>query len=75
MQDRTEGRAVDRDTVERTKGKLMQKAAEKRSEKKAVARDTGVETARRRYEENRRLQNINLNDFENQDRLNQNRAS
>jgi hypothetical protein len=52
-----EDRKVDRDTVERTKGKLMQKAAEKRSEKESGG-NGGVETARRRYEENRRLQGV-----------------
>ena len=52
-----EDRQVDNETVERTKGKLMQKAAEKRSEKEG-AENGGVETARRRYEENRRLQGV-----------------
>jgi len=52
-----EDRKVDRDTVERTKGKLMEKAATKRAEKESGG-DSGVETARRRYEENKRLQGV-----------------
>lgn len=55
MEDRNEERKVDRDTVERTKGKLMEKAANKRAEKESGG-DKGIETARRRYEENKRLQ-------------------
>lgn len=53
-----EDRSVDQDTVERTKGKLMEKAASKRIEKEAGGENGAVETARRRYEENRRLQGV-----------------
>jgi hypothetical protein len=51
-------RSVDRETVERTKGKLMQKAADKRAEKERSTEggDGGVARARKRFEENRRLQ-------------------
>ena len=52
-----EDRNVDRDTVERTKGKLMEKAATKRAEKESGG-NSGVETARKRFEENRRLQGV-----------------
>lgn len=58
MEDRNEERKVDRDTVERTKGKLMEKAAKKRAEKESGDGDKGVATARRRYEENKRLQGV-----------------
>lgn len=47
----------DRDSVVRTKGKLMQKAAEKRAKKESDD-NSGVETARQRFEENRRLQGV-----------------
>jgi hypothetical protein len=52
-------RSVDRETVERTKGKLMQKAADKRAESERSTGgggDSGVARARKRFEENRRLQ-------------------
>ena len=52
-----EDRKVDRNTVERTKGKLMEKAATKRAEKESGG-NSAVETARRRYEENKRLQGV-----------------
>ena len=101
MEDRKKKRNVDRDTVERTKGKLMKKAANKRAEKEKAnvtrerkekvtdgsarerflekrrlererekAKGTnqrketasngtgGIETARKRFEENRRLQGV-----------------
>lgn len=53
-------RSVDRETVERTKGKLMQKAADKRAEKERSTDDAngGVARARKRFEENRRLQGV-----------------
>lgn len=53
-------RSVDRETVERTKGKLMQKAADKRAEKERSTEDVdgGVARARKRFEENRRLQGV-----------------
>lgn len=53
-------RSVDRETVERTKDKLMQKAADKRAEKERSTDDNngGVERARQRFEENRRLQGV-----------------
>lgn len=51
-----EERNVDRDTVERTKGKLMQKAAERRQEREGG--DGAVAKARRDYAENRRLQGV-----------------
>lgn len=46
-----------RENVERIKGKLMEKAAAKRAQKESGA-DGGVETARRRYQENKRLQGV-----------------
>jgi hypothetical protein len=53
-------RSVDKETVEQTKGKLMQKAAEKRAEKENSGNenDSGVGRARKRFEENRRLQGV-----------------
>jgi hypothetical protein len=55
-----EERSVDRDTVERTKGKLMQKASERRQEREAGREggDGAVAKARRSFEENRRLQGV-----------------
>lgn len=54
-----EDRKVDQETVERTKGKLMQKAAEKRAERReGGGESSGVAEARRKFVENRRLQGI-----------------
>jgi len=55
-----EERNVDRETVDRTKTKLMKKAAEKRAEREenGGGDSAGVAEARRKFVENRRLQGI-----------------
>ena len=54
MESATEEKKVDQETVEKTKSKLMQKAAEKKAQKEGSGGAEDI--ARKRFEENARLQ-------------------